>query len=175
MAAEKFLKLVSGVITEIASDATGGTGDGGIHENKIVSLDATGQLNVLMMPTGIGPDIATLPITETLAAGDLVNVYDSTGVKARKADASVAGKEANGFTLAGGTYPSPGTAVIYFGGLNTGVSALTPGALYYLGTTAGLPTATPPSGSAQVVQRVGRATDAGVLVFQPGDPVTLAT
>lgn len=170
MAGEKFLKVVSGVITEEVATQTGGAG----NENLIPSLDNSGKLDTTMMPTGMGPDTASLPTSDNFSAGDLVNVYDATGTAtARKADASVAGKEANGFVLGATTIPGPAT--VYFAGQNSGVTSLTPGKVYFLDTTAGKVSDTPPSGSAQVVQRVGRAIDAAILAFQPGDPITLAT
>lgn len=170
MAGEKFLKIVSGVVTEEVATQTGGAG----NENLIPSLDNSGKLDTTMMPTGMGPDTASLPTSDSLSAGDLVNIYDATGTAtARKADASAAGKEADGFVLSPSTAPGPAT--VYFAGQNVGVTSLTPGTVYYLDTTAGKVTDTPPSGSAQVVQRVGRAIDAAILAFQPGDPITLAT
>ena len=125
------------------------------------------------MPVGIGADSKILPASENLAAGDLVNVWTDTGTaKARKADATVAGKEANGFVLAAVTLGQ--NATVYFDGTNTQLSGLTPGAVYYLSTTAGGVTTTPPSGSGNVVQRVGRAVSATELTFEPGEPITLA-
>ena len=126
-----------------------------------------------MMPSGIGADTDSLEATENLAAGDLVNVFTSGGVaKMRKADATSSGKEANGFVLASVTSGNTGT--VYYEQRITGLSGLTAGAIYYLSTTAGGVTSTAPSGSGNVVQRIGRATDTTVLTFQPSAPVVLA-
>ena len=92
--------------------------------------------------------------------------------KARKADATTAGKEANGFVLSAVTLGN--NATVYFDGTDTQLSSLTPGAVYYLATTAGGVTDTPPSGSGNVLQRVGRALSATELTFEPGEPITLA-
>lgn len=168
MAGNKYLKISSGAIAEQAAlQASAGAGDAG----AIVALDATGRIDTSMMPTGIGADTATISASENLAAGDLVNVWNSAGAKVRKADATTAGKEAHGFVLSSVT--SGNSATVYFEGTNTGVTGLTPG-VQYLSTSAGLATSTPPSGSGNVVQRVGFATAAAALNFDANVPVTLA-
>lgn len=168
MAGNKYLKMSSGAIAEQAAlQASSGAGDAG----AIVALDATGKIDTSMMPTGIGADTATISASENLAAGDLVNVWNSTGAKVRKADATTAGKEAHGFVLSAVTSGNPAT--VYFEGSNSGVTGLTPG-VQYLSTTAGLCTSTAPSAAGNIVQRVGFATAAAVLNFQSQPPVTLA-
>ncbi|MFR9773037.1 hypothetical protein [Nocardia sp. SC052] len=168
MAGDKYLYNNAGTITEKAAIQTSaGAGDAG----KIPALDTAGKLDTSMMPTGIAADTASVTTSEALAAGDLVNIWNSTGAKARKADATVAGKEAHGFVLS--AVSSGAAATVYFEGTNSGVTGLTPG-VQYLSTTAGLATATPPSGSGNVVQRVGFATAAAALNFQSQPPVVLA-
>jgi hypothetical protein len=169
MAGKKYLRNNAGVITEEASIQTSA---GAADATKIPALDASGKLDTSFMPTGIGADTASIVTSESLAAGDLVNIYDNAGtVTARKADATTAGKEAHGFVLSAVT--SPAAATVYFEGSNTQVTGLT-GGPQYLSTTAGLSTPTAPSGSGNVVQRVGIATDATVLNFESGVPVVLA-
>ena len=166
--ADKFLYNNSGVVTEKAAITTSaGAGDSG----KIPGLDSSGRLDNSMMPVGLGADTATITASESLAAGDLVNVWNSTGAKVRKADATVAGKEAHGFVLS--AVSSSASATVYFEGTNTGVSGLTAG-VQYLATTAGTATTTAPSGSGNVVQRVGFATSATALNFQSLSPIVLA-
>lgn len=168
MAGEKFLKHSSGGFVEAIATQVGGGG----AEDKIPALDASGRLDVSMMPTGIGADTASIQASENLAAGDLVNIHNVTGsARVRKADATTVGKEANGFVLAGVT--SGANAIVYFEGNNAQVTGLTPGALY-LSTTAGLATSTPPSASGNVVQKVGFATAATSLNFDSGTAVVLA-
>lgn len=170
MPGDKFLYLNSGVPTEKAAiQSSTGSGDAG----KIPALDSNGKLDNSMMPTGIGADTQSITATENLSAGDLVNVYTVSGAaRVRKADATTAGKEAVGYVLSSVT--SGNAATVYFEQLNNGVTGLTPGSVYYLSTTAGGVTATPPSSSGNVIQRIGRATAAGVLTFQPGDVFVLA-
>lgn len=168
MAAKKFLRLVNGVLTEIFGvQASAGAGNAG----DLVSLDDTGRIDNSMMPVGIGADTSTISASETLAAGDWVNVWNSSGAKVRKADATTAGKEAHGFVLAAVTSGNPAT--VYFEGTNTQVTGQTPGPVY-LQTTAGTGGATIPSASGNVVQQIGVAVSATAVNFERSAPVTLA-
>ncbi len=144
-----------------------GAGDSG----KVVALDGSGRIDSTMMPVGIGADTQTVTTSEAIASGDLVNIWDSTGAKCRKADAAVAGKEAHGFVLVG--VGSGASATVFFEGSNTAMAGLTPG-VQFLSTTAGTATATAPSGSGNVVQRVGFAVSATTMNFQSGVPIVLA-
>ena len=198
MSAHKFLKNNAGTITEESAVETssGGTDEGKIpalnasgvldstivnskttsagsgDSGKLPALDAAGKLDTTFMPTGVAADTAVITTSETLAAGDLVNIWNSTGAKVRKADASVSGKEAHGFVLAG--FGSATPATVYFEGTNTQVTGLTPG-VQFLSTSPGLCTSTAPSGSANVVQRVGFAVSASAMNFQSENPIVLVT
>lgn len=143
-----------------------GAGDSG----KLVALDGSGRIDSTMMPVGIGADTATITTSEALSAGDFVNVWNSTGAKVRKADATVSGKEAHGFVLS--AYSSSASATVYFEGTNTGVTGQTPGPVF-LSTTAGIATSTAPSGSGNVVQRIGFAVSATSINFQSQPPIVL--
>jgi len=143
-----------------------GAGDSG----KLVALDGSGRIDNTMMPVGIGADTAVITTSEAIASGDLVNIWNSSGAKVRKADATVAGKEAHGFVLVG--VGSGAAATVYFENTNTAVAGLTPG-VQFLSTTAGLCTATAPSGSGNVVQRVGFAISSTAMNFQAQTPVVL--
>ncbi len=169
MAGNKYIKNNAGVLTEEAAIQTStGAGDAG----KIPALDAAGRIDNSMMPVGIGADTASIVSSENLAAGDLVNVWNDGGTaKVRKADAATTGKEAHGFVLSSVT--SPASATVYFEGPNTAVTGLTPGNRY-LATTAGLTTSTAPSGTGNVVQKVGIAISAVNLNFEAQQPIVLA-
>ena len=168
MAAKKFLRLVNGVLTEIFGVQTSaGAGNAG----DLVSLNDTGRIDNSMMPVGIGADTATITASETLAAGDWVNVWNGAGAEVRKADATTAGKEAHGFVMSAVTSGNPAT--VYFEGTNTQVTGQTPGPVY-LQTTAGAGGATIPSASGNVVQQIGVAVSATAVNFERGTPVTLA-
>jgi hypothetical protein len=168
MTGNKYIANSSGIRIEVAAAQTSaGIADAG----KIIALDANGLLDTSVMPSGIGADTAAIATSESLAAGDLVNIWNSSGAKVRKTDATTAGKEAHGFVLAVFTHPT--TAIVYFEGNNNQVTGLTPGK-QYLSTTPGLATATAPIASGNIVQAVGFATSATNLNFQAGEPVTLA-
>ena len=168
MAAKKFLRFVNGIYTEIFGvQASAGAANAG----DIVSLDDTGRIDNSMMPIGIGADTKTIAASEALAAGDWVNVWNSTGAKVRKADATTAGKEAHGFVLA--AVSSGANALVYFEGTNTQVTGQTPGPVF-LQTTAGTGGATIPSASGNVVQNLGVALSATEVNFERGTPVVLA-
>jgi hypothetical protein len=163
MAGEKFLQLQSGKATTVTSTQAGGSG----NENKIPSLDAAGKLDITMMPTGIGADTVTAEASEALSAGNFVNLYVDTTLKVRKADATAAGKEANGFVLS--AFDSAATATIYRQGVNTQLTGMTIGARQYLATTPGSRTETAPSTTGNVVQFLGKATSATELFFEERD------
>lgn len=166
--ADKYLYNNAGTITEREGLVTSaGAGSAG----KIPALDPSGRLDPTMMPAGIGADTSVITTSEALAAGDWVNIWNSTGAKARKADATVAGKEAHGFVLA--AFGSGAAASVYFEGPNTAVTGQTPGVVF-LSTTAGQGTAIPPAASGNTVQRIGFATSATSVNFQSSDPVVLA-
>lgn len=169
MAGEKFVKHDgAGGLTETVAVQTGGGG----AENKIPALDNSGKLDQSMMPTGIGADTVVVASSENLAAGDFVNLWDDAGtIKARKADATSAGKEAHGFVK--DTVTSPANATVYVEGNNTGVTGVAVGK-HYLATTAGQSTTTAPSATGNVVQPIGFCTSATNINFEGGTPVVLA-
>ena len=169
--ADKYLKQVSGVLTETeAKQASTGAADAG----KIPALDSTGKLDNSLMPVGIAAETDVIAASESLAAGDFVNLWSSSGIKARNADASVSGKEAHGFVLAAVT--SGGSATVYrLSQGNTQLTGMTPGAKQFLSaTTPGARTETAPSASGQVIQVLGVAKSATELIFHPSYPVVLA-
>lgn len=165
----KYLALTLGVPTEETAIATSaGAGDAA----KIPKLDGSGRFDVSMMP--VGTDVAAITVTtsESVAAGDWVNLWNSTGLKARKADATAAGKEAHGFVLA--AFGSAASATVYLDGVNTGVTGRTVGARQFLHTTAGGSTETAPTTTGNVDQVVGIAYSATAIAFRPSVPILVA-
>ncbi|NTV26670.1 MAG: hypothetical protein HGB01_10755 [Chlorobiaceae bacterium] len=171
MAAQKFLSIVNGVKTLLqAITSSAGAADAG----KMVALDDAGRLDNSMMPVGIGADTKAIVASENLSAGDFVNVYNDSGTpKVRKADATTAGKECNGFVLAAVT--SGQNATVYFEGTNTQRTGLTIGTRYVLGTTAGgiVAKASAPSATGNVQQEVGVAISATEISFEPSEPIVI--
>lgn len=168
--ADKFLIQDSGRIKEReALVQSTGASDAG----KIPALDTDGRLDESVMPPGIGADTKTMVASEALAAGNLVNVWNDTGTaKARKADATTVGKECWGFVLA--SVAQDGNAAVYWEGIITGLSGLTPGATQYLDIAAGGITETPPSASGNIVQIIGVALSATEISFEPAPGIELA-
>lgn len=168
MAATKFIRLISGILTEIAGVviSTGAPNDG-----DIPALDASGKLDVSVLPVGVGPEVQVMLASEALSAGDLVNIWLDVGVvKARKADNTAPGKEANGFVLS--AYAPAASATVYGPSqLNTAKSALTLGATYWLGAAGGI-VAAPPTGAAVVSQVVGKSVSLTTIMFHPLHPIT---
>ncbi|MEQ1842079.1 MAG: hypothetical protein ABL994_16865 [Verrucomicrobiales bacterium] len=170
MAAKKFLTIVAGVKTLMSALTTSsGAGD----EGNLVALNTSGKIDETMMPAGIGADTCVANASENLAAGDMVNLWDDAGtLKVRKADATAAGKECDGFVSGAVTSGDPATVIL--DGTLAGLTGLTIGAHYYLGTTAGAIVTTAPSATNNVYQGVGKAKSATELVFERGEPITIA-
>ena len=162
MAANKYVALVSGYLKEVFGTVVS---TGAPDANEIVALDASGKLDISLMPTGVGAEVTVVASFENLAAGDFVNLFLSGGVtKARKADATTNAKPAHGFVLDNVT--SPANATVYrVSNTNTGVAGLTVGSTYFLSTTPGSITATPPSSAGNIVQQIGIADLATSIVF----------
>lgn len=163
----KYLENNGGQIREVQPVTTSaGAGDAG----KIVQLDNTGKFDITVMPSGIGVPTVALTTSETLAAGDLVNIWNNGGTaNARKADASN-GRRAHGYVLSGAS--SSTTATVYVQDNLTGLTGLTPGAAYYLSTTGTIST-TAPSTSGHISQEIGTAISTTVISFIPKQPITL--
>lgn len=168
MAVKRILRRVLGAIEEYVAVVVSA---GAANDGDLVALDATGKLDNSVMPVGIGKDTKVMTTSEALAAGDLVNIWNSSGAKVRKADATAAGKEAWGFVLTSAT--NGGSVEVYFEGTNTQASGLTPGPVY-LQTTPGAAGATVPSTAGNIVQAVGIAISATEINFERGTPITLA-
>lgn len=155
------LDLSTGVIVRTQGiNVSAGAGDA----DKIIRTDAAGRLDASFMPVGFGDDAETIEASEALAAGDFVNIWNDGGTpKVRKADATSAGTRAQGFVLAG--VSSGQNATVYYEGVNTQMSGLTPGASYFLDkTTPGDVTASVAAyTTGDIVQTLGNATSATTL------------
>lgn len=150
-------------IENTPNTTSAGAGDAG----KLVALNGSGVLDSTLLPAGIGSASQIFPTSETLSAGALVNIFDSSGTAtARNANATDATKPAMGFVLAGTT--SPANATVYFPGqVVTGLTGLTTGARVYLGTTAGTVTTTAPSSAGNLIMLVGYALSTTSFIFNP--------
>lgn len=168
MSSDRFLSLVNGVKTWfVALQVSTGAPDA----NKIIMSDSSGRIDSSLMPVGIGAQTQVILASETLVAGDFVNIFNNIGTpNVRKADSSN-GRPANGFVLTGAA--SAANATVYLGGMNTGRTGLTPGGLYFLGT-AGSVTTTAPTVVTHIIQEIGVATNATTIQFDYDAPTTIA-
>lgn len=168
MATQKVLVLDG--TTNLPSQLTPNTTSAGAADaGKLIALNGSGLVDSTMLPSSSGLPSLSVPTSENLAAGAIVNLYSASGtLTARNASAADATKPADGFVLAATT--SPANATVYFAGsMNNGASGLTLGAPVFLSaSTAGAATATAPSTAGNLVQRLGGdAISATEFLFNP--------
>lgn len=170
MTTNKFLTVTNGIptLTQAITSSTGAS-DG----NKSISTDSSGKLHSSFLPTGVELQTVVYPTSENLAAGDFVNIFNSSGTPtARKADATN-GRRAMGYVLTAVT--SPANATVYLSGTNTAVTvAATQVGDVYLAATGGFSTSTPSPGVNVILQRLGSVTGTNAIVFE-SDPVIALT
>jgi len=157
--ADRYVALVGGKRTLVESTVVS---TGVAEAGDIVGLDASGKIDPSLLPTGAGPDVASIVVEDAagLSAGDYVNIFDSTGPKVRRADNSN-GRPAHGFVLS--AFADAATALVYFEGPNTALSGLTVGARQYLDTAGGV-TETPVAvTSGDIHQYLGVAVNATTI------------
>lgn len=174
--ADRYIGLINGRLKGLveANVTSAGPADAG----KIVALDASGKLDMSLLPVGIGADSTTMTAMEALSAGDFVSVFSDSGTpKVRKADASApsATRRAHGFVLQAAAAGAPVT--VYWEGSNTALSGLTPGTTYALshtnpGKVVELHAATGTPG--HTLQVLGVAISSTVLSTEIGEPLVLA-
>lgn len=163
---KELFKRLHQVLSDVAKDVNRKIGS--VHEDIAYWMLTDAGDNVTVSGGGGGGSF-TMPsmsvtASEDVAAGDLINIYNSSGsVRARKAKASAAGYEAFGWTDA--AVSSGDTVTVNFLGKNSHSSGLTGGAVF-LSETAGLATSTCPSGSGKVAQQVGVAESSSTFAFE---------
>lgn len=175
MAAKKYLSLsTAGDTIEIQGTIVSG---GASSDGALVALNSAGQLDLTVLPPGVGIGSVAVLASEALAAGALVNIWSNASVpNARNADASAGvGKQAHGVVIA--SVASGATATVYLdnGTIISGFAGLVPGTTYFLsGTTPGANTATRPTTAAYISQAIGVALSSTTLKFDPKMPIVLA-
>lgn len=159
------INAAGGKTEEQAIAATSGATDA----DKIIRTNALGLVDETFQSTS---ETLSLTASETLAANDLVNIWDDAGTpKIRKADASnnmpVHGFVKDAVTIA--------TAGIVHGEGKIGGASLAPGAVYYLSATVpGAFTTTVPTTTGHLLQPVGVAYSASILIFEKGEAIPRA-
>lgn len=120
---------------------------------------------------GVGLDPSTVLCGESILAGQLVNLYSDAGVPKVRLAKALPGFEAHAWSL--DTANAGVTTRVVIWQINSLASGLTVGP-QWLSSTAGSATSVPPQSSGAVQQRVGFATAANRLLFQPQIPITLS-
>ena len=168
MPTNKFLTVINGTKTlDTGINTSAGAGDA----NKLIATNGSGKVDTTLLPAGIGVSTVTATASESISAGDFVNLYNNAGVlTVRKADNSN-GRDAKGFVLSAISNAATGT--VYLSGQNTSVTALTPGTVYFLGVSGGS-TTTAPTSSGTIIQLLGYTLSATNLMFEFDEPTTLA-
>ena len=156
--ADKFIELDNGKLKQKeATDVSTGVAEAG----DLVALDSTGKLDPSLFPTGFGDDLAVLPASENLGAGDYVNIFDDGGTPSLRLADNSNGRDAHGFVKTAVT--SGSNASVFFEGANDALSGLTVGARYYLDTAGGVTTTPPAAPAATISQFVGIAINATTI------------
>lgn len=174
---ERFAENTAGVIAAITACivAAGGT---------VVSYpsNTAGVIQALMdlrtAISGSGPVVPTdaqvlLPMTagEALALGDAV--YLANDGLVYKAGSTTTRNAANVLGLARAAAAAAGAVVVVARGKIEGLSGLTPGGEYFLGT-GGAYSTTAPTGSGNYLTMIGQALSASTLDVQPQTPMLLS-
>ena len=167
----KYLNYSGSNIQEVIANSTSA---GVADADKMVTLNAAGEIDQSMMPAGIGADTLAIVASEDLLAGDLVNIFDDAGtVKVRKAVATGVSTRASGFVLE--PFLTGASASVYLEGKNTSAIGTFAGGLdVFLSTTAGEVTNTAPSGTGNIAQLVGRAVSNSAITTEMAQPILLA-
>lgn len=167
--ADKYQSLISGRETMVEATVTS---TGVAEAGDIVALDASGKLDVSVLPTGVGPQVQVIVTSENLSAGDFVNIWDDAGTpKARLAD-STNDRRAVGYVVASTT--APANATVYFEGRNDQLSGLTAGQRIYLDAAGNIQTTAPSLAGGDVIhQYLGKALSATVMDVEIDDEIVL--
>lgn len=149
----------------------GGQAQGRVGNSELVGVSgpmllAAASMLALVPKPKLSAQSVSVPLvtSEVLARGAFVNVWNNGGIATlRNATNTDPTKTANGFVLSSAAI---GGIVDFFppGQFNTGLTGLTPGTLYFLGTAGGV-TVTPPAPTAtgQVSQMLGKSTSATTI------------
>lgn len=146
---------------------------GSASAGAVVALNGSGQVDATMLPATQGLPSISLPATEAISAGALVNVWvNGANTSIRNASATDATKPATGFVLSAVASGSNGS-VNFAGAVNTGATGLTTGAPVFLSTTAGASTSVAANAAGNLLQYVGWALSNTEYTFNPSPGIIL--
>jgi hypothetical protein len=170
MAVNRYLNIVGGVTTQVLPAVTSA---GVPTAGQLIATNGAGVLDATMLPSGVGANAYTATASAAISSGMLINIYGNAGVlSARPADSTSTGSEANGYAPSAISNGATGTVNLGDGIVN-GLSGLTIGSAYYLGTI-GAATLTVPATAGNIVQSVGKALSVTSLDFRALTPITVA-
>ncbi len=156
----------AGATRNQAAATLGGAG----NANAIPCLNASGQLDTTMLPTGVGADVCTGTAGSALSANQMVALINNSGVLSVVPADNTNSRPAWGYVVA--AFASAATATVYKYGTVGGQSSLTVGGNVYL-STAGTITQTAPSTVGTFSQLVGVASSTTAFEFAPQQPLYL--
>ena len=135
----------------------------------VVSTDEDGFIDPSFLRDS---EVVIKTASESLSAGDAVNIFDDTGVaKVRRADASAFATRAMGFVLDNFDADDPATVISE--GIIGGFAGLTIGDPVFLSLTSGEITQTPPTATNEIWQQLGSAYSATELRLEIGEAIVL--
>lgn len=143
--------------------------NGAVVSTHVLSLNVVGDAtmtddgsgNVTLTLANHGPYVDATAAAALAAASPLVSFQSGGAASATNVDAT---HQVDGYVLS--DVASSATARVFTSGVISGLSGLTPGARYFLGTGGAL-TTTAPTAAGTWIQEVGVAADATHLVFAP--------
>lgn len=171
MAGQGFLARVAGRTKQIfGTQTSAGAADAG----KITSLDAAGKLDISLLPTGIGANSVVVLASEAIGVGKLINLWSNAGVLSMRLADNSSGREAWGYVNVAVASAAVGTGY-RLNTVNANMTALTPGADYWLGIAGGVITVPLDSvtGAGKLDQYIGKAKSATELVTAEYLPIDL--
>jgi len=170
--ADKFQTLENGKAKLVeATTVSTGVAEAG----DIIATDSTGKIDISLLPSGIGADVAMIEASGDISGGSYIQIFENLGSpEIRLADNSN-GRNADGFIIDAVT--DGNLATVYFEGSNTGLTGLTVGSRQYLGLN-GLPTETPldpnnPANVGKIHQFLGKAINATTINTDTDDCVLI--
>lgn len=164
MAANKYISIVGDHEQEVLPAVVSA---GAPDANKIVALDSTGHLDASVLPSGITPDQKAGTSNGTITAKDICYI-ETAGTITRASAAAGTPHAGLGWALTSVATGQP--IVIQLQGIIAGLSALTPGARYFLSnvTPGGIIIgSSAPAATGELWQYIGTALSATELQFEP--------
>jgi hypothetical protein len=138
----------------------------------LLKANASGVLDITLIPAGLGASAITLTASGAISAGAAVNIYNNAGTASVRPADSTTPLQAHGYAPSAIASGANGQ-VDLSPGIISGLSGITVGQSYWLGTS-GAFTATAPSTAGNIVQICGVGISTTSIFFSPQSVTTLA-